>query len=211
MQDRIRRFVDDRTQMLAAISHDLRTPITRMRLRAEFVEDDEQRAKMLADLEEMEHMIAATLAFARDDATREERKPVDVADLVRDLAEDVGIAYDGPQSLVAPARPLALKRAVANILDNARKYGGDARVNLSCDSGLLTICVDDSGPGIAEADQEKVFAPFIRLETSRNRDTGGTGLGLAVARAAIRAHGGDIILKNRPEGGLRVILSFPVG
>lgn len=211
MQDRIRRFVADRTQMLAAISHDLRTPITRMKLRAEFVDDDEQRAKMLADLDEMEHMIAATLAFARDDATREERRPVDVAALVQGMAEDLGGSYDGPDSLVAAARPLALKRAVANVIENAMKYGGAARAHLGRDDGHVVVTVDDDGPGIPENDREKVFAPFVRLETSRNRDTGGTGLGLAVARAAIRAHGGDITLENRAEGGLRVILAFPVG
>ncbi|WP_291720342.1 ATP-binding protein [Magnetospirillum sp. 64-120] len=211
MQGRIRRFVDDRTQMLAAISHDLRTPITRMKLRAEFVDDDEQRAKMLSDLDEMEHMIAATLAFARDDAAREDRRPVDVAKLVQDMAEDLGGSYDGPDSLVAGVRPLALKRAVANVIENALKYGAAARVGLRRTDGHIHVVVDDDGPGIAEADHEKVFAPFVRLETSRNRDTGGTGLGLAVARAAIRAHGGDITLANRPEGGLRVTLAFPVG
>lgn len=211
MQDRIRRFVDDRTQMLAAISHDLRTPITRMKLRAEFVDDDEQRAKMLADLDQMEHMIAATLAFARDDAAREDRRPVDVAKLVQDMAEDLGGSYDGPDTLVAGVRPVALKRAVANVIENALKYGGAARVGLRRTDGHVHVVVDDDGPGIAPEDRERVFAPFVRLETSRNRDTGGTGLGLAVARAAIRAHGGDITLDNRPEGGLRVTLAFPVG
>ncbi|MGE4280377.1 MAG: ATP-binding protein [Magnetospirillum sp.] len=211
MQGRIRRFVDDRTQMLAAISHDLRTPITRMKLRAEFVDDDEQRAKMLADLDEMEHMIAATLAFARDDAAREDRRPVDLAKLVQDMAEDLGGLYDGPDTLVAAIRPLAMKRALANVIENALKYGGAARVGLRRTDGHVHVVVDDDGPGIPESEREKVFAPFVRLETSRNRDTGGTGLGLAVARAAIRAHGGDITLDNRPQGGLRVTLAFPVG
>ena len=209
MQARIRRFVEDRTQMLAAISHDLRTPITRMRLRAEFVEDDGERAKMLADLEEMEHMIAATLAFARDDATREARRPVDVAALVQGLAEDLGASYDGPERLVLPAGPLALKRLMANLLDNARKYGGNTRATLSETGSTVTVTVDDDGPGIPEAEFERVFAPFVRLEASRNRETGGTGLGLSVARAAARAHGGDITLSNRPEGGLRVTLTLP--
>lgn len=210
MQARIRRFVEDRTQMLAAISHDLRTPITRMRLRAEFIEDDEERAKMLADLEEMEHMIAATLAFARDDATREARRPVDVAAMVQGLAEDVGVDYSGPDSLVMPAGPLALKRLVANLLDNARKYGGEGAVaTLSELDGNVVVTVDDNGPGIPEAEFERVFAPFVRLEASRNRETGGTGLGLSVARAAARAHGGDITLSNRPQGGLRVQLVLP--
>lgn len=209
MQGRIRRFVEDRTQMLAAISHDLRTPITRMRLRAEFVEDDEQRAKMLADLEEMEHMIAATLAFARDDATREARRPVNVAALVQGLAEDMGIPYDGPDSVVLSAGTVALKRLVANLLDNARKYGGTARATLSEEPGAVVVTIDDDGPGIPETEIERVFAPFVRLEASRNRETGGSGLGLSIARAAARAHGGDITLHNRPEGGLRVRLTLP--
>ncbi|HTH18048.1 MAG TPA: ATP-binding protein [Magnetospirillum sp.] len=209
MQGRIRRFVEDRTQMLAAISHDLRTPITRMRLRAEFVEDEDERAKMLADLEEMEHMIAATLAFARDDATREERRPVDMAALVQGLAEDMGADYDGPDSLVMPAGPVALKRAFANLLDNARKYGGRARAALAEWNGDVVVTIDDDGPGIPESEFERVFAPFVRLEASRNRATGGTGLGLSIARAAVRAHGGDIVLANRPEGGLRVQVALP--
>ncbi|MBC7905875.1 MAG: HAMP domain-containing protein [Rhodospirillaceae bacterium] len=209
MQGRIRRFVEDRTQMLAAISHDLRTPITRMKLRAEFVEDEVERGKMLADLDEMERMIAATLAFARDDAAREDRRQVDVAALVQGLSEDLGAAYDGPDSLILPARPMALKRAVANLIDNAVKYGAPARACLTEDDGQVVITMDDNGPGIPEAEFERVFAPFVRLDASRNRETGGTGLGLSVARAAARAHGGDIVLTNRPEGGLRVRLSLP--
>lgn len=209
MQGRIRRFVEDRTLMLAAISHDLRTPITRMKLRAEFVEDDIERSKMLADLDEMERMIAATLAFARDDAAREDRRQVDVAVLVQGLAEDLGGEYTGPDSLVLPARPMALKRAVANLIGNAVKYGGTARASLAETDGQVVITIDDDGPGIPEVEFERVFAPFVRLEASRNRETGGSGLGLSVARAAARAHGGDIILANRPEGGLRVCLSLP--
>ncbi len=212
MQGRIRRFVQDRTQMLAAISHDLRTPITRMRLRAEFVEDEVERAKMLADLDEMERMIAATLAFARDDAAREDRRPVDLAALVDGLADDFGAHYDGPDQLVMDARPMALKRAMANLLDNARKYGnGTVIARLQDQGGQVVILVLDDGPGIPADQFERVFAPFFRLEASRNRETGGTGLGLSVARAAARAHGGDIVLSNRPEGGLEVRMVLPRG
>jgi len=216
MQGRVRRLVEDRTQMLAAISHDLRTPITRLRLRAEFVDDDVQRDKMLSDLDEMERMIASTLAFARDDAAREIRRPTDIAALVQGLVEDLvatGIeaSYAGPESLVMRARPMGLKRAVANLLDNAGKYGKRARVRLEARPGDVLVVIDDDGPGIAEGDREMVFAPFVRLETSRSRDTGGTGLGLSIARAGIRAHGGDIQLANRPEGGLRVTVELPSG
>ncbi|TAN61609.1 MAG: HAMP domain-containing protein [Magnetospirillum sp.] len=216
MQSRISRFVQDRTQMLAAISHDLKTPITRLRLRAEFVEDDEQRAKMLADLEEMEAMIASTLAFARDDATSEPRLRLDFAAMVQGMVEDMedlgaDCTYAGPQSLVIEARPAALKRAVANVVDNAVKYGGGARLDLVPSGDEIHLVIDDDGPGIPESAFERVFSPFVRLEASRSRDTGGSGLGLAVARAAIRAHGGDISLANRHEGGLRVTLSLPTG
>jgi signal transduction histidine kinase len=216
MQGRIARFVQGRTEMLAAISHDLKTPITRLRLRAEFIDDDEQRTKMLGDLEEMEAMIAATLAFARDDAAREPRVRVDMAALVQGLVDDTAAlgaeaSYSGPDSLVIEARPTALKRGLTNLIDNAVKYGTRARVALETTAGDTVITIDDDGPGIAEADRERVFAPFVRLETSRSRDTGGSGLGLAVARAAIRAHGGDIRLANRPEGGLRVTVALPQG
>jgi signal transduction histidine kinase len=215
MQARIRRFVEDRTLMLAAISHDLRTPITRLKLRAEFVEDDAERTRMLADLDEMERMIAATLVFARDDAAREERRQTDLAALIQGLVEDMAASgaeasYDGPERLVALVRPMALKRALANLVHNAVTYGGHARVRLAGGDGEIVAVIDDDGPGIPDRDRERVFSPFVRLETSRSRDTGGTGLGLSVARAAIRAHGGDIVLENRAEGGLRVTVTLPV-
>lgn len=214
MQGRIARFVQDRTQMLAAISHDLKTPITRLRLRAEFMEDDDQRTKMLADLAEMEAMIAATLAFARDDAASEPRIRLDLASMLQGMVEDLNelgarCSYDGPAALVIEARPAALKRAMANLIDNAIKYGGCADVTLAPGGGNALVTIDDQGPGIPSEARERVFAPFVRLETSRSRDTGGTGLGLAVARAAIRAHGGDITLADRPGGGLRVSVSLP--
>ncbi len=215
MQGRLRRFVEDRTQMLAAISHDLRTPITRMRLRAEFVDDDEQREKMLADLAEMEAMIAATLAFARDDAASEPHRPMDLGSLLQGLADDfaetgAAVAYHGPQSLAIRGRPAALKRAFANLVDNAVKYGGGAEIGLSTADGLAVVEIADRGPGIPEAEREKVFAPFYRLERSRSRETGGSGLGLAVARSILRGHGGDIALAARPGGGLTARAALPL-
>lgn len=214
MQGRITRFVQDRTQMLAAISHDLKTPITRLRLRAEFMDDDDQRARMLSDLEEMEAMIASTLAFARDDAASEPRLRLDLAAMLQGMVEDLDdlgarCSYEGPQSLVLEARPAALKRALSNVIDNAIKYGGSAAVALATSGREARITIDDQGPGIPAEARERVFAPFVRLEASRSRDTGGTGLGLAVARAAIRAHGGDITLGDRPGGGLRVTVTLP--
>ncbi|UFN47078.1 HAMP domain-containing protein [Roseomonas sp. OT10] len=219
MAERIRRFVGDRTQMLAAIGHDLRTPITRLRLRAEFLDDDEQRKRMLADLDEMEAMVNATLAFARDDAASEPSVPLDLAALCRTVLDEAvdahpeeadAIAYAGPERLTLRGRPIALKRAVANLVQNALKYGGAARVLLqSPQGGVVRLMVEDDGPGVPEESQEAVFQPFRRLETSRNRETGGTGLGLPIARNILRAHGGDVTLANRPDGGLRALVTLP--
>ena len=215
MQTRLQRFIQDRTQMLAAISHDLRTPITRLRLRAEFVEEDSQRRKMLSDLDEMEAMISATLVFARDDAANEAATEVDIAAIVAALCSDQeaagrDVTYNGPDSLGLVARPLALKRAINNFVDNAVKYGSRARVTMEAHRADISIYVDDDGPGIAAGDMERVFAPFIRLEASRSRQTGGTGLGMTIGRNAIRSMGGDVYLSNRPEGGLRVTITLPL-
>jgi signal transduction histidine kinase len=214
MQDRLKRFVDDRTQMLAAIGHDLRTPLTRLRLRAEFVEDPDQQRRMLADLDEMEAMIGSTLAFARDDARQEARERIDLAALLESVADDMAdagrvVSYDGPAHRVFECRPVAVRRAVANLADNAAKYGGAARLSLVEGPDQVTVLVEDDGPGIPEAELERVFTPFYRLERSRSRDTGGTGLGLSVARTVARAHGGDVVLENRPGGGLRACLVLP--
>jgi signal transduction histidine kinase len=215
MQERLKTFVHDRTRMLAAISHDLRTPITRLRLRAEFVEDAEQQRKMLADLDEMEAMIAATLAFARDDASQEDLKPLDLAVLLQSLCDDRADAgdsavYEGPEHLAFSGRPMALKRAFANLIDNAVKYGAAASVHLTASANSLTVHVRDDGPGIPADQLEKVFEPFHRVEGSRSRETGGTGLGLAVVRSMIRAHGGEVRLANRPTGGLEAEVVLPV-
>ena len=216
MQTRLRSFIDDRTRMLAAISHDLRTPITRMRLRAEFVEDDEQRRKMLADLGEMEAMIAATLSFAREDAAGEAQVPLDLADLLQslcDAAVDAGHAasYSGARRFPFNGAPTGLKRAFGNLLDNAIKYGGVARVTLKPSEESVTVTVEDDGPGIPPEELEKVFTAFYRVEGSRSRETGGVGLGLAVVRTIVHAHGGEVALENRREGGLRAVVTLPCG
>lgn len=215
MQRRLKGFVEDRTQMLAAISHDLRTPVTRLRLRAEFIDDEELRAKTLADLDEMEAMIAATLSLARDDAINEPRVALDLAALVQTLCDDAAdagraVSYRGPDHLPFEGRPLALKRAFANLIDNAVKYGAAAAVSLERAKGEVLLAVEDKGPGIPEVELGKVFDPFYRVERSRSRDTGGSGLGLAVVRAAARAHGGDVTLTNRSEGGLKALVRLPV-
>jgi signal transduction histidine kinase len=214
MQERLRLFVDDRTQMLAAMLHDLRTPLNRLRLRAEFIEDTEQQRMMFSDLTAMNAMIDTTLAFARDDACREQRKLVDLGILVEDICEDVADAggaacYYGPHGVNIRCRPTAISRAVANLIDNAVKYAGAARVRLFRESDRVVISIEDDGPGIPIAQQEKVFTAFYRLEPSRNIATGGVGLGLSIARTIAREHGGDITLANRDGGGLCARLELP--
>ena len=220
MARRIRRFVDDRTTLLTAIGHDLRTPITRLQLRAEFVEDDEQRGKILADLEEMEAMVAATLAFGRDARTSEQVATIDLVELLRTILDEAGDAhpdaangldYDGPAHLTVRARSLGMKRALTNLISNAIAYGGSAHVRLMPPTGgTVRVEIADDGRGIPPESLERVFEPFVRLEASRNRETGGTGLGLPIARDILRAHGGDVVLANRPVGGLVAVVTLPV-
>jgi signal transduction histidine kinase len=214
MQRRLRQFVMDRTRMLAAISHDLRTPLTRMRLRAEMMEDGEQRTKMLADLQEMEDMVGASLAFARDENADEPSTPIDLAALMetiaadaRDMEQPVKLATDG--SLTVQMRPRALKRAIVNILDNAVRYAGGAQMTLTRDHDEAVLRIADHGPGIPEAERENVLRPFYRCETSRSRDTGGIGLGLSIASDTISAHGGKMALSETPGGGLTVEVRLP--
>ena len=220
MAARIRRFVQDRTFLLTAIGHDLRTPITRLKLRAEFMEDDEQRTKMLADLDELEAMVAATLAFGRDAAADEPVSPIDLPALLRTILDECADArpevadqlrLEGPAHLAIRARPVSLKRALANLIGNAVKYGGSATVAMRTPkTGLVCIEIEDDGPGIPPEEMERVFEPFHRVEVSRNRETGGTGLGLPIARNILRAHGGDVGLANRATGGLRIMVTLPV-
>jgi signal transduction histidine kinase len=214
MQERIQRFIEDRTRMIAAISHDLRTPITRLRLRAEFVEDPEQQARMLADLDDMETMIQSTLSFAREEANPEPRRDLDLVALMHSICEDapdveLAIEPAGMTTLLFDGQPVALRRGFCNLIDNAVKYGQRARVGLSAGTDTISLTVDDDGPGLPEEELERVFRPFYRVEQSRSRDTGGVGLGLAVARTVLRAHGGDVRLENRPSGGLRATVTLP--
>jgi len=212
MQTRLRRFVEDRTRMLAAIGHDLRTPITSLRLRAEFVADEETRQKLLATLDEMQTMTEATLAFAREDAAREATRSVDLAALLESLCADLAemgwdVTFTNGERIPHRCRPDALRRAFRNLVENAVRYGERARVTLVSRNDATEISVEDDGPGIPEADFERVFAPFVRLENSRNRTTGGVGLGLAIARTIIRGHGGDIALAN--GNGLHATVRLP--
>ena len=214
MQGRLRRFVDDRTRMLAAISHDLRTPITSLRLRAEFVDDEDTRARILSTLDEMQKMVEGTLAFVREEAASEPTRVVDLAALVEstvlDLA-DLGAEASFAESdrVTLACRPVALRRALRNLIENAVRYGERCRVGLEGDRDEVRIVIEDDGPGIAEDEWDRVFEPFVRLEASRSQETGGIGLGLAIARSIVRAHGGDIGLLNRAGGGLTVTVTLP--
>ena len=213
MAARIRRFVHDRTFILTAIGHDLRTPITRLKLRAEWMEDEEQQRKMLADLDELEEMVAATLAFGRTDATTEAPTAIDLAELLRTILEEAEDArpqlsdlcrYEGPAHLTIRARPVAMKRALANLVQNAVNYGDKAMACLMPPKdGVVTVLIEDEGPGIPPGDLERVFEPFQRLEDSRNRETGGTGLGLPIARNILRAHAATSCWRTGPKAGSR--------
>jgi signal transduction histidine kinase len=213
MQERLTTFVHDRAKMLAALGHDLRTPITTLRLRAEFIEDDDIREQILRTLEEMAEMAEASLSFAREEAAQEQTRLVDIGALASSVCEDLAdaglaVTCDDTGDFAVHCRPVSMKRALRNIVENAVTYGHCASVTAECKDGEARIVIEDEGPGIPVADMEKVFKPFVRLEQSRNKDTGGVGLGLAIARSIVRSHGGDILLQNRPAGGLRVVLTF---
>lgn len=215
MHGRLTRMIADRTRMLAALGHDLRSPITALRLRAEMVDDDETRDRMIVALDEMQEMVEATLAYARGVSNDQPTEPVDLGAMLNEIATDLS-QTGAPVSVTAQpvmlnVRNVAMRRAFRNLLENAQRYGEGAKVTLSVREGDLCIDIDDNGPGIPEDALEQVFEPFVRLEDSRSRDTGGTGLGLPIARSILRAHGGDVVLLNRPEGGLRARVTLPLG
>lgn len=214
MYERLQRFVQDRTRMLAAISHDLRSPITSLRLQAELLKDQDARSKMLETLEDMQRMTEATLAFARDEASTELSRSVDLSALIDSLCQDLAdmgmnVKFESAKKTPYTCRPTSLKRAVRNVIDNAVNYGGRAEVTLRQDDTEFRIMIQDEGPGIPDKDFERVFQPFVRLEESRNKQTGGIGLGMAIARSIVRNHGGDISLANTPGGGLTVTIHLP--
>ncbi|HEC14376.1 MAG TPA: HAMP domain-containing protein, partial [Rhodospirillales bacterium] len=214
MQERLRRFIENRTRMLAAISHDLRTPITLLRLRSELVDDEDLQAQIMSTLDEMETMIASTLAFAREDAVMEERRKVDISALLDSICDDLcqaglPIEADLPHRVAYECRPVSMKRAFTNLIDNAVKYGGKAYVAMTAADGVVKIDIEDRGPGIPEEEMEHVFTPFYRIDPSRNPKTGGIGLGMSVAQTIIHAHGGRISLSRAGKGGLRVHIELP--
>ena len=216
MQGRIQDLIQARTRMLAAISHDLRTPITRLKLRSQLLEDTEQYEKICKDLDEMETMIAETLAFARDGNKTEKRVNLDLASLLVVLCENYvemghDVTYKIPeQRLHVYAGPVSLQRIFSNLIGNALKYAGSAEIEVLKRKDDVVICVNDNGRGIAQNQLDKVFLPFYRGEDSRSKETGGTGLGLAVAQDIVMAHGGSISIQNRPQGGLQVEVVLPL-
>jgi len=214
MSARVSAMFDEKDRMLGAIGHDLRTPLASLRIRAESVEPEAERARMIATIEEMTAMLDDTLALARSGRAAENLRPVDISALAdtvveefRALGHDVGFE-EGPRQ-TERVQPNLLRRAVRNLVDNAVKYGGSAEVAVRSGPRGIAVEIADRGPGIAEAEIGSVQEPFVRLETSRNRETGGSGLGLALARAAAQAHGGTLELENRPGGGLLARILLP--
>jgi signal transduction histidine kinase len=211
MQARLKRLIAERSRALAAVSHDLRTPLTRLRLRAELVDDEALRAQINADIDDMQAMVESTLAYLRGLSEDEPLQTIDVDALLQSLVADEQ-ATARPVTLGTSAvepfrgRLSGLKRAIVNLIDNAVKYGHEARVSATDTSAFLEIVVEDRGPGIPEADLARVQEPYVRLESSRSRETGGVGLGLSIAQHAANLHGGRLVLANRPEGGLRATL-----
>jgi len=210
----LKNYIEDRAGILAAVSHDLKTPLTRIRLRTDLMEDDELRVKMQKDLDDMEAMVTATLDFMRGTETREPSQQVDIMALLESIQENSHEAGENVHLHVQAlepytGKPLALKRCIVNLVDNAVRYGREAHIEIENSTEELVILVRDNGPGVPNDALQKVFDPFFRVENSRAKNTGGTGLGLGIARNIARAHGGDLILHNRPQGGLCARLSLP--
>ena len=216
MRERITALIDDRTKMLAAISHDLRTPITRMRLRSEFIEDESQRSRMLHDLDQMRSMLESVLSFLRNDRKLEAMTLADVAStlqLVTDQFADMGhkVVYDGPEHAMAMVRPDDLHRSVTNLTENAVRFGAEATIRLSLTPDTMTIDVQDDGPGISDEHKDVMLEPFVRGDDARNMDdVTGFGLGLSIARAIVLAHGGELSLHDGKPHGLIVRIELPL-
>ena len=214
MQRRLSRFLADRARVLTAMSHDLKTPLTRLRLRMETVNDPALRAKIEKDLDEMQSMVTQTLDYMRDSSRSEAAQQIDLMALLETLQidfRDTGHEVQIKGAVAQPylGRPLALRRCLTNLVENAIRYGGRAMIELEDTVQQVVVRIVDDGPGMPEEELERVFEPFYRGERSRSRETGGTGLGLGIARNIARAHGGELVLKNRPAGGLEAVLTLP--
>ena len=215
MQGRLQRLLENRTRLLAALSHDLRTPLTLLRLRTENLPEGEDRERMLGSIGDLDAMIGTTLRFARDEAAAEPARRTDIAALLGAIVDDMQdaglpVTLTPAAAVVVACQPAMLRRAIGNLVDNAIKYGHAARLSMAIAADRIDIMIDDDGPGIPEDELLRVFEPYYRLEQSRNRETGGVGLGLSIVFSVAQAHGGQIRLANRPGGGLRATLSLPI-
>ena len=214
MQMRLDKFIKDRTEMLAAISHDLRTPITSLRIRIEFINDQILRQKMTATLDDMQNMIEATLSFAKNDAIHEDSIKTDIYAMLESIVNDKldmgeNGKISGDKDIIITCRPLSLKRVFNNLIDNAINHGGNARVNLKKSQNSIIILIEDDGAGVDNNKLSQIFEPFYRVDQARNNEKGNVGLGLAIARSIINAHGGDIIAKNITPHGLCIKVNLP--
>ncbi len=215
MRERITALIDDRTKMLAAISHDLRTPITRMRLRSEFIEDETHRSRMLDDLDQMRSMLESVLSFLRNDRKLESMTLVDIAStlqLIADQFGDIGhkVIYAGPEHAMATGRPDDLHRSITNLVENAVRFGTETTIRLSVSPQMVTIEVEDNGPGISDARKDTMLEPFVRGDDARNMDeAAGFGLGLSIAKSIVQAHGGKLSLNDRQPNGLIARMELP--
>jgi signal transduction histidine kinase len=215
MAARLTRLLDERARTLAAIGHDLRSPITAMRLRIEMVDDSETRDRLTASVDEIQTLVEGALALSRGAGAEEPVETVDLRGLLQDLAAELAeaggaVSLDAPEPLAAAARPMALKRALRNLAENAIRYGGAARIALRATPEGARVAIEDDGPGVPPEARERVFEPFVRLEASRSRDTGGAGLGLAIARAALEGMGGSVWLEGAETGGARAVAVLPL-
>jgi signal transduction histidine kinase len=214
MQKRLQAYVTDRTQMLGAIAHDLRTPLTRLAFRLEAL-DEGDREKLRADVQEMEAMVQSTLGLARADSQPVERQRLELGSLVEKAAEDLAVtgrkvSAEALDTLIVDGDPVGLRRLFTNLLDNGETYGKRAHARAWRDGEMAMVDVLDEGPGLPPGEEERVFEPFYRVERSRSRETGGTGLGLSVARSIARLHGGDVGLSNRKGKGLCARVTLPI-
>ncbi|MGK2912565.1 MAG: ATP-binding protein [Sphingobium sp.] len=214
MQARIHSLISDRVEALAAVGHDLRTPLARLQLRAEAIDDDQLRDSIGADVREMAAMVSSLLAYLGGDDDPENPLAVDIAVMAATLVDDITdsgheATYAGPDHLTLHVRPVGFKRALRNIIENAAKYGDAVHVTVEAHGSSVRLIVADDGPGIAEDRLEDVLRPFVRLDDARGRDTHGLGLGLAIAVRAVEIEGGEIRLSNQGSGGLRVEISLP--
>jgi signal transduction histidine kinase len=214
MQQRLRSFINDRARILAAVSHDLKTPLTRMRLRSDLLDDESLRTKLQSDLSDMEAMVSATLDFMRGAESNEATQPINLMALLESIKENGiesgwDITLEGDVTGPYQGRPVALKRCIGNLVENAVRYGKCAHIVVSDDTVEVVISITDEGPGIPEDKMEQVFEPFYRLDGSRSKQGGGSGLGLGIARNIARAHGGELTLANETQGGVSARLTLP--